>query len=94
MSDKVRVRAVERVAVEEEGIARLRFHMDVLEQFHGFPDTLHVCAGLAAVDRVFDPPHPVAAPENLETAVLAGGAGLTEIATLNRSGNRQPFLYQ
>ena len=70
---QVRVRAVQRVAVEEEGIARLRFHMNVLEQLHGFPDALHVRAGLAAVNRVLDPPHPVAAPEDLEAAVLTGG---------------------
>ena len=70
----VAVGAVQEVAVEEEGVARLELAVDPLEPLEGGGDALGVGAGLIADRAVIDPAHLVRALQDLEASVGAGRA--------------------
>lgn len=64
---------VQQVAVEEEGVAGIEFHMDQLVVFHGFFDKPHVRALLVAGALVVEPADVVGTFEHLEASVFHGG---------------------
>ncbi|OPZ06532.1 MAG: hypothetical protein BWZ08_02264 [candidate division BRC1 bacterium ADurb.BinA292] len=67
-------RAVQQVAVEEQGCSGLHFAVDQLAHFPGLLHPFQIGAGLIADQLVRNPSNLVGALENLQAAVLTRGA--------------------